>query len=391
MAQYAATMAYVENTLNFTNGYYKVSSSEDDQFEYLVPFPPEYESTMKAYWTTDVIVLDPSCSWQTPTTATYIKPSEIDDSSWDVTLSESNLSVIIQDASLGMFLPSSDVLCVYSISEYVSSGIAKFSVYICENKSSESTVPVDGSVLFVIDQPDSNTTFPVELSNFPTSTLPTGDVLAFILCSPHASIRTHQVWATGNGNLTLGKPQRSQGNIDLLQANYLLSYALLELATSSGPSSFPAGQLGTDLMETFFFGYEPVDYGDFRSHLAPLSNITAMYKQVILPAMKTYLSGNVDTETVPGGYTEEQMVFTSSLGHVLTSAILFVFLTIALVVAQFRKRRVTFTFVNMAAALADSDVPQKCVEMTQFKVGRRKVLKLVASGDGTTQFCLPEH
>jgi hypothetical protein len=57
-------MAWVENFLNFTDGYYKVMSSEgsSDQFEYLVPFPPGYTSTMKAHWTTDVIVLDPSCS-----------------------------------------------------------------------------------------------------------------------------------------------------------------------------------------------------------------------------------------------------------------------------------------------------------------------------------------
>ena len=52
------------------------------------------------------------------------------------------------------------------------------------------------------------------------------------------------------------------------------------------------------------------------------------------------------------------MVFTSSLGHVFASAILFLFLTIALVAAQFRRRRVAFTFVNVAAALAYSDVPQ---------------------------------
>ena len=61
------------------------------------------------------------------------------------------------------------------------------------------------------------------------------------------------------------------------------------------------------------------------------------------------------------------MVFTSSLGHVFASAILFVFLTIALVAAQFRKRRATFTFVNIAAALADFDAPPKCVEMIQSK------------------------
>ena len=79
------------------------------------------------------------------------------------------------------------------------------------------------------------------------------------------------------------------------------------------------------------------------------------------------------------------MVFTSSLGHVFASAILFVFLTIALVAAQFRKRRAAFTFVNIAAALADSDAPPKCVEMIQSKAAgteERKVLKLVTSGDG---------
>jgi hypothetical protein len=67
------------------------------------------------------------------------------------------------------------------------------------------------------------------------------------------------------------------------------------------------------------------------------------------------------------------------------------FLTIALVAAQFRKGRVGFTLVNVAAALADSDLPQKSVEMTQFKAGtgERKVLKLVPGGDGRL-YCVYE-
>ena len=265
----------------------------------------------------------------------------------------------------------------------------------CNNKSSEFTIPVDGSVLFVLDQlepHDASKTTPMNLSSIPTYKLPTGNVLAFLLCSPHVSIQTRQVWATGNGNLTLGKPQGSQGNVDFYQANYLLSYVLLNLATSSGPTSFP-GQVGTDLMQRLLFGTNTAFFqGPFSNGgqgsaegvytPAPLTDITAMYKQVIQSAMKTYLSGEIATDNVPGGYTEDQMVFTSSLGHVITSAILFVFLTIALVAAQFRRRRVAFTFVNVAAALADSDVLQKCVEMTQFKAGERKVMKLVSSGDG---------
>ena len=95
----ASAMTWVENILNLTNNYYKATSSdsEGDQLEYLVPFPPGYTSTMKAQWITDVIVLDPSCSWQNATrtftgnTTDYYgnNPGSL----WDVTLLESNLTV----------------------------------------------------------------------------------------------------------------------------------------------------------------------------------------------------------------------------------------------------------------------------------------------------------
>ena len=273
--------------------------------------------------------------------------------------------------------------------------------FVGENRSSEFVVPLDGSVLFVIDQLEPFTygpTIPVNLSSVPTYKFPSGDVLAFLLCSPHASIQTRQVWATGNGNLTLGKPQRSQGNIDFYQANYLLSYVLLDI-TRSGITSYSL-QVSTDLVQRFLF--IPLTGTEIVYRLAPLSNITAMYKQLIYSAVKPYLSGGFFTKgeivtsggvvipggvtaNVPGGYIEDQMVFTSSLGHVFASLVLFVFLTIALVAAQFRKRQDAFTFVNVAAALADSEVPQKCVDMTQFKAagtGERKVLKFVTGGDG---------
>ena len=109
-------MAWIENTLNFTNGYYKVTSNEGDQFEYLVPFPPGYTSTMKAHWTTDIIVLDPSCSWQTATT-----PMEPGIWDWDVVLHESNLMITLGNDSFGMFLLSSNFfMCLldFSIKRY---------------------------------------------------------------------------------------------------------------------------------------------------------------------------------------------------------------------------------------------------------------------------------
>ena len=252
---------------------------------------------------------------------------------------------------------------------------------------------MDGSVLFAIDQlnlPEfhGSYTMSVDLSSIPTLKLPTGNVLAFLLCSPHISIQTRQVWAPGNGNLRLGKPQPSQGNIDFVQANYLLSSILLKLP-DSGPTTH-LFQVGTDLMFRLSFGTATVN-PSHPTPPAPLTNITAMYTQIIHSEMKKILSGAIATESVPGGYSEEQIVFMSSLGHIITSAILFAFLTIALVVAQFRKVRVPFTLVNVAAALADSDVPQKSVEMTQLKagMGERKVLKLVPGGDGRL-YCVYE-
>ena len=86
----------------------------------------------------------------------------------------------------------------------------------------------------------------------------------------------------------------------------------------------------------------------------------------------------------------QTLIYYNHVHHVLTSAVFFAFLTIALVAAQFRKRRVALTITgkNIAAAMADSDMPQKCVEMIQYEAdtGQRKVLKLVPSGDSDGQF-----
>ena len=102
-------MAWVEIYLNLTNGYYKVASSESDQFGYLVPVPPGFTSTTKAHWTTDVIVLDPSCSWQTATTTDPVN------STWDVMLAESNLSVRLMNTTFGILLLSANVFNVFML------------------------------------------------------------------------------------------------------------------------------------------------------------------------------------------------------------------------------------------------------------------------------------
>ena len=88
-----ANIVWVENVLNLTNSYYGVTSSEGDQFEYLVPCPPNFTSTTKAYWITDVIVLEPSCSWQSIGV----------NSNGKLSIPVFNLSFLLEKYNLGMF------------------------------------------------------------------------------------------------------------------------------------------------------------------------------------------------------------------------------------------------------------------------------------------------
>lgn len=366
----ASSLSWVENVLNVTTSYSRVASSEDDPFGYIVPFPPGYTTTMQAYWTTDIIVLNPSCIWQN---ATSTGPTA---RGGDFTgaLPEANLSLYLSNP-FGTFRPCRQ--CYVNGYSFLVSPDANAKGSVAFTGSS------DGRSVFVISERDPRlspgTTPSTNFSKIPTLHLSNGNILAFLLCNPRASIQTSQVRTTANGILTLGQRQRSQGNLDLDQVNYLLGNVLYQFAVSSGPFNSSVGM--ADMMIRLIFG----DDFQVKSNTppAPLTNITAVYRQAIQSAMKTFLSGAITTANVPGGFVKEQLVFTSSFGHVIASAVLFALLTMVLVVAQFRTGRDAFTLVEVAAALADSDAVQKCVEKKQLEgAGERKILRLVPNGKG---------
>ena len=315
-----------------------------------------------------------SCSWQAVRTAEFNSGF----SSWNVKLSEANLSLTVYNSTFGIFFlccccPSYIHPCLASI-PLLGSMASVPSLF--SNKSNPVT---DGSTGFVLYQLNENGSLPpfMNLSNVPTLQLSNKYTLGFLVCSPHAYIQTYEVRTSGNGIINLGQPQRTQGNLDLDQINYLLSFVLRNFGTSSGPQIYD----WADMMIQLLFGDNFVPQNNCPP--APLANITAVYKQVIQSAMKTVLSGAVAKANVPGGSTVERVVFKSSSGHVITSTILFALLTLALVAAQFRTGREAFTLIDVAAALEDSDVPRMCGEMKQLAgVGDRKILTLVRNDDG---------
>ena len=136
--------------------------------------------------------------------------------------------------------------CIYSISASESTQLNPASVLVCHNTSSEFTVPLDGSVLFVIDQPEPYShgpSFPMDLSTVPTYQFPSGDALAFLLCSPHVSIQTRQVWA-GMVTLHWGNPSEVK-EISIfikLTISYLMFYFILLLVQAHPMDQSNLGQ-----------------------------------------------------------------------------------------------------------------------------------------------------
>ena len=252
--------------------------------------------------------------------------------------------------------------------------------------ASDGSLVSDGSTVLIISQLTYSPFLEVpplykpsiDFSKVPTLQVSNGNILAFLLCRPHVSIQTRQVSTMGNGIFTLGQHQPSQGNLDLSQVNYLMGEMLFysNFATNSGPLQ---DDVGTEMMVRLILGNNYRFWSNIPP--APLTNITTVYKQVMQSATKVFLSGAFGVANVTGVRFKEQVAFKSSLGHVIASAILFTLLTMGLVVAQFRKERGAFTLVEVAAALAGSDAPQKFVEMKQrADAGERRTLRIVQSG-----------
>ena len=109
---HASALSWVENTFNITSTYTVISSAESDASAYLVPFPPNYTATMQGQWLTDVIVLNPSCSWQ-PTKETR-RISITSDFEMNVTLPQVNLDVVLDSGDLSVYFLFCSALSIHN-------------------------------------------------------------------------------------------------------------------------------------------------------------------------------------------------------------------------------------------------------------------------------------
>lgn len=191
--------------------------------------------------------------------------------------------------------------------------------------------------------------------------------MAFLICSPNAVYETREVRNDGHGRLTVLDKSYSlrQGNLDPTQTNIMFSTAMSKLGKTAGPVSQNSFVLGAESQSVLIFGPNATNLTDTSFNgpatilqPAPLDNVTASYSRMLQSASKVFLSGSISKAYVPGRFSTEQVIFTSSLPQVIVSTILFTLLCIVAVMTHFRRTIPQFTLFSVAASLDGSDVPR---------------------------------
>jgi len=98
-------------------------------------------------------------------------------------------------------------------------------------------------------------------------------------------------------------------------------------------------------------------------------------------AAKVYMTGSLGTAHVPGRVNTSEVVFNSSLPHVIVSTFLFIVLSLFVVVSHFRSgKEDQFTLLGVAAALHDTGIPAKVAQMkTDEGLSEEQLLKLLGN------------
>src|SRR6202167_184860 len=94
----AASIAYVETSIGVTYGF--AAQSDSNTTSYIVPTPSELATTTSARWLSDVITIEPICS--------FVKTNISQPISFDPTNANNFIGVNIPDAGIDLTLDNTD-------------------------------------------------------------------------------------------------------------------------------------------------------------------------------------------------------------------------------------------------------------------------------------------
>ncbi|KAF8593443.1 hypothetical protein BDV93DRAFT_566539 [Ceratobasidium sp. AG-I] len=363
-ASEAASMGWVQTTLGKPLSY-----------KHAVPIPLDLMANTSARWISDVIIMDPVCTWAVPDPPLVVPPE-----SWNVNNTYSiKLNVSLPAHGVGAQVRVADFSSSLSITKYIAV-LASESTNELFNLTTKYP-PTQGTMAWIVSQCTScQPSYNTDPSRINFTGIPTQEfkypnafadnfsedtsLVSFLVCSPRVTIESREVRADGSGRVEVveSQPLVRQGNLHKSQTKLLLSKALVEYTDNSGPSTTYFG-IGKAAQIQLFFG--KVGNSSETTTLTPLpiDKITEGYALAQQAAMHSYLSGGLASSYVPCRVQTLTLVFTSSLPHVITSTILFAFLTLFINLCYLREATEQFTLLSVAAALTHSDLPSVCEDI----------------------------
>lgn len=342
----AMTVAWVENKLGLHYGF-----TVDDPTHYIVPPPMHLRSDLAARWLSDIVVMQPECFWSNARISSNFTQPFSSFATLLIALDQ-GLTVSISDT----FGPTGD-----NQIEWRGNSLSN---------STDTGIPQSGATVFSVSQCSFNCTSFSD-STFDLAGIPTLKMdyetksfdMAFLVCSPHATVETREVHNDGRGRLTiLNTTYPSQGNIHAPQIQVMFTYLFQHLSDNGGPPS-ATSSLGPELQADFIFGPGASNRSNPDFNVAgifapaPISVITDSYTKMLQSSMKVMLQGNVSKSYVPVILSTEQVIFTSSLPQVIASTVLFIVLLAVTAISHFRREIPKFTLYSVAASLDGSNMP----------------------------------
>ncbi|KAG9099609.1 hypothetical protein FRC06_005098 [Ceratobasidium sp. 370] len=276
--------------------------------KYAVPVPLDLTPKDRARWITDVIIMDPMCSW-TVSDPPMAPPAGSDAN--NTFLAKVNLTLPNYGVGSSFYLSqlqpsynkiasvfSSDLdgigsgLYNLTTNDPPTQGIMAWLVAQCTSCAPE--MGADPARIDFTGIPTQQFSSPKLVgTNTTTVTLDVG----ILVCDPRASIETREVRMDGSGGIEVVEDGRTfvpQGNLQISQTRLLLAKALQAYSSSSGPTTGFRG-IGKSAQVRLLFGQTGNATETTTLKPLPIDQLARGYNLAIQAAMRAYLSGSMAT------------------------------------------------------------------------------------------------
>ncbi|KAF8554663.1 hypothetical protein OG21DRAFT_1037027 [Imleria badia] len=241
-ADTAASIMWAEMELGVQYLFGMANTSEPDYTSFIVPVPLNLSTTTSARWLSDVIGINPTCSWASTNLTSPVQISTNSSSGLDQALATAYLLDFNLDVQVLSDDLQDDVTAFATVKDPTSA----------VTNHTTNAPPVDGSTVFLLGQCQSGcspyASFDITLDMtgvYNTFTIASANqtwTMAILACLPNIKIETREVRNDGHGlfsvqPLPAGRQLTRQGNLNPIQTTALFSIATMSLTSKCRSTS----------------------------------------------------------------------------------------------------------------------------------------------------------